>query len=50
MKRKEYIQVEKIPKRQKTVLTEHEKIARLYAKAEELNVKIGVPDGKNNCK
>lgn len=41
MKRKEYIRVEQIPKRQKTVLTENDKIARLYALAEQINVKIG---------
>lgn len=50
MKPKKYIQVERIPKKQKTVLTEQDKIARLYAKAKELNVKIGVADEKNNSK
>lgn len=50
MRRKEYIQVDRIPRKQRTVLTEQEKIAKIYALAEELKVQIGVEDAREDCK
>ena len=43
MKHKQYIKVKSIPKKEKktTNYEEQDKIARLYARAEKLNVKIG---------
>ena len=41
MKRKEYIEVEKIPKKGKPEMSEVEKQARIYNLARKLKVKIG---------
>ena len=48
MERKQYIRIEQI--RRPSPLTKEDKEARIIAKAQEMKIKLGVPDGKNNNK